>query len=117
MAKKTITKEHPLTTFRKANEARDVVVKSSMKKMQTGGTKVRRSADDYKDEAMYAKKRKDLIDKNPNALYTKAYSTYSDKIDSLAKEGTKKQIKAGFVPKVLQEAQKDIREKRKAYKK
>jgi hypothetical protein len=38
MAKKTITKEHPITTFRKANEARDVVVKSSMKKMQTGGT-------------------------------------------------------------------------------
>ena len=37
MAKKTITKEHPITAFRKANEARDVVVKSSMKKMQTGG--------------------------------------------------------------------------------
>ena len=38
MAKKTITKEHPITAFRKANEARDVVVKSSMKKMQVGGT-------------------------------------------------------------------------------
>jgi hypothetical protein len=38
MAKKTITKEHPITTFRKANEARDIVVKASMKKMQTGGT-------------------------------------------------------------------------------
>jgi hypothetical protein len=38
MAKKTITKEHPITAFRKANEARDVVVKSSMKKMQIGGT-------------------------------------------------------------------------------
>jgi hypothetical protein len=37
MAKKTITKEHPITAFRKANEARDVVVKSSMKKMQVGG--------------------------------------------------------------------------------
>lgn len=37
MAKKTITKEHPITTFRKANEARDVVVIASMKKMQTGG--------------------------------------------------------------------------------
>jgi hypothetical protein len=90
-----------------------------MKKMQTGGTKVRRSADDYKDEAMYAKKRKELIDKDPN-VNSKLYSIYSDKIDSLAREGFKKQIKAGFVPKVLQEAQKDIREKRekrKAYKK
>jgi hypothetical protein len=38
MAKKTITKEHPITTFRKANEARDVVVKASMKKMQTENT-------------------------------------------------------------------------------
>jgi len=37
MAKKTITKEHPITTFRKANETRQAVVKSSMKKMQTGG--------------------------------------------------------------------------------
>ena len=38
MAKKTITKEHPITAFRKANEARDVVVKASMKKMQTENT-------------------------------------------------------------------------------
>jgi hypothetical protein len=37
MAKKTITKEHPITTFRKANEARQTLVKTSMKKMQTGG--------------------------------------------------------------------------------
>lgn len=34
----TLKKEHPITTFRKANEARDVVVKSSMKKMAKGGT-------------------------------------------------------------------------------
>ncbi len=33
----TLKKEHPITTFRKANEARDIVVKSSMKKMQDGG--------------------------------------------------------------------------------
>ena len=37
MAKKTITKEHPITAFRKANEARQAVVKSSIKKMQVGG--------------------------------------------------------------------------------
>ena len=45
MAKKTITKEHPITAFRKANEARDVVVKASMKKMQTGGKIVKPTAD------------------------------------------------------------------------
>jgi hypothetical protein len=55
MAKKTITKEHPLTAFRKANEARDVVVKSSMKKMQTGGTMSPKS------NALML----DLINKNP----------------------------------------------------
>ena len=37
MAKKTITKEHPLTTFRKANEARQAVVKKSLSKAQYGG--------------------------------------------------------------------------------
>jgi hypothetical protein len=57
MAKKTITKEHPITAFRKANEARDVVVKASMKKMQTGGkTTGKPTADStayYKDEAKF----------------------------------------------------------------
>jgi hypothetical protein len=34
--KKTITKEHPLTAFRKANEARQASVKKSLKKAQDG---------------------------------------------------------------------------------
>jgi hypothetical protein len=34
---KKTTKEHPLTFFRKANEAKQKVVKASMKKMQMGG--------------------------------------------------------------------------------
>jgi hypothetical protein len=38
MAKKTITKEHPLTTFRKANDARNAMVKKSLPKAQVGGT-------------------------------------------------------------------------------
>jgi hypothetical protein len=38
MAKKTITKEHPITAFRKANEARQAVVKNSITKMQTENT-------------------------------------------------------------------------------
>ena len=38
MAKKTITKEHPLTAFRKANEARNAVVKKSITKYQVGAT-------------------------------------------------------------------------------
>jgi hypothetical protein len=38
MIKKKITKDHPLTAFRKTNEARQTIVKTSMKKMQTGGT-------------------------------------------------------------------------------
>lgn len=36
MAKKTITKEHPLTAFRKANEARNAVVKKSLPKAGLG---------------------------------------------------------------------------------
>ncbi len=36
MAKKTITKEHPLTAFRKANEARNAMVKKSLIKAQDG---------------------------------------------------------------------------------
>ena len=71
MAKKTITKEHPITAFRKANEARDVVVKSSMKKMQDGGrTTVKPTADStlyyhnkVKDEF---KKQADLVRKTRN---------------------------------------------------
>ena len=39
MKKGGSTKMHPITAFRKANEARQTVVKTSMKKMQTGGTK------------------------------------------------------------------------------
>jgi hypothetical protein len=35
---KKTTKENPLTTFRKANEAREKIVKASLKKAQTGGT-------------------------------------------------------------------------------
>jgi hypothetical protein len=35
---KKTTKEHPITFFRKANEARQAVVKKSMKKAQDGGT-------------------------------------------------------------------------------
>jgi hypothetical protein len=35
---KKTTKENPLTFFRKANEARQAVVKKSMKKAQDGGT-------------------------------------------------------------------------------
>ncbi len=38
MAKKTITKEHPITAFRKANEAREAVVKKSLPKAQSGVT-------------------------------------------------------------------------------
>jgi hypothetical protein len=38
MAKKTITKEHPITAFRKANEARQAVVKKSLPKAQDGKT-------------------------------------------------------------------------------
>ena len=38
MAKKTITKEHPLTAFRKANEARQTAYKKSLPKAQTGNT-------------------------------------------------------------------------------
>ena len=34
---KKVTKENPLTHFRKANEARQKTVKASMKKMQEGG--------------------------------------------------------------------------------
>jgi hypothetical protein len=34
---KKITKENPLTHFRKANETRQKTVKASMKKMQEGG--------------------------------------------------------------------------------
>jgi hypothetical protein len=34
---KKTNKENPLTTFRKANEARQKIVKSSMTKMQKGG--------------------------------------------------------------------------------
>jgi hypothetical protein len=37
MAKKTITKEHPLTAFRKANEARNAMVKKSITKYQLKG--------------------------------------------------------------------------------
>lgn len=36
MAKKTITKEHPITAFRKANEARQSIVKKSLIKAQNG---------------------------------------------------------------------------------
>jgi len=36
MAKKTITKEHPITAFRKANEARQAVVNKSLPKAQDG---------------------------------------------------------------------------------
>jgi len=35
---KKTTKEHPITAFRKANEARQAVVKKSMRKAQDGGT-------------------------------------------------------------------------------
>jgi hypothetical protein len=35
---KKTTKENPITFFRKANEARQKVVKASLKKAQTGGT-------------------------------------------------------------------------------
>jgi hypothetical protein len=55
MAKKTITKEHPLTTFRKANEARQAVVNKSLPKAQVGRT-VKPTADStayYKDEAKF----------------------------------------------------------------
>ena len=38
MAKKTIAKEHPLTAFRKANEARQTAYKKSLPKAQTGNT-------------------------------------------------------------------------------
>lgn len=38
MAKKIITKEHPLTAFRKANEARNAMVVKSLPKAQVGGT-------------------------------------------------------------------------------
>jgi len=37
MKKKTITKEHPLTAFRKANEARNAMVKKSITKYQSKG--------------------------------------------------------------------------------
>lgn len=38
MKKKTITKEHPLTAFRKANEARNAMVKKSLPKAKVGTT-------------------------------------------------------------------------------
>jgi hypothetical protein len=38
MAKKTITKEHPLTAFRKANEIRQAAYKKSLPKAQIGQT-------------------------------------------------------------------------------
>jgi len=37
MKKKTITKEHPLTAFRKANEVRNAIVKKSITKYQSTG--------------------------------------------------------------------------------
>lgn len=43
MIKKKSTKEHPLIAFRKTNEARQAIVKASMKKMQTGGTSAPKS--------------------------------------------------------------------------
>jgi hypothetical protein len=86
----------------------------STSKMQSGDPKVvswindamRTSKNDYKDADMYAKKRKALIDKYPNALDMKEYAMYSNKIDSLSKEGTKKEIKAGVKPKILREGYK-----------
>jgi hypothetical protein len=59
-----VTKEHPITAFRKANEARDVVVKSSMKKMQTGGVKIKESSKDayYKNNTQNFKEYKATTD-------------------------------------------------------
>jgi hypothetical protein len=43
MKKGGTKKEHPITTFRKANEARQTLVKTSMKKMQAGGSTVKKT--------------------------------------------------------------------------
>ena len=94
------------------SRAQQAAIAISMKKagkkpkMQSGGAKPRKSANDYRDADMYAKKRKALIDKYPNALNMKAYDMYSNKIDSLRREGTKKEIKAGIVPRILREGYK-----------
>jgi len=60
MAKKTITKEHPLTAFRKANEVRNAVVKKSITKYQAGAT----VSDNTRVENPYKKSYPDLLKKN-----------------------------------------------------
>lgn len=95
-----------------SSRAQQAAIAISMKKagkkpkMQKGGTKPRTSKNDYRDADMYAKKRKALIDKYPNALDMKAYDIYSNKIDSLLRQGTKKEIKAGIKPRILREGYK-----------
>jgi hypothetical protein len=69
MAKKKLSKEHPLTTFRKTNEARDVVVKASMKKMQTGGSTAKKPT--YSSNS-YSKK--SYVDPTSRDRYTNTYS-------------------------------------------
>jgi len=73
--------------------------KGSLKKRAT-------AASDYRNADIYLKKMKALIDKYPNALDMKAYNVYSNKIDSLLREGSKKEIKSGIIPRILREGYK-----------
>ncbi len=94
MAKKTITKEHPITAFRKANEARDVVVKSSMKKMQTGGEKVKESGKDayYKNNTQNFKEYKATRDGNVKSTR----KTFPDATSKPAMETTQSMDTTGY---------------------
>ena len=70
MAKKTITKEHPLTAFRKANETRNAMVKKSITKYQSKGEVNNATvSDNTRVENSYKKNYPDLTKKSdPNKL-------------------------------------------------
>ena len=113
---KKTNKVHPLTAFRKANEARQALVKKSLKKAQDGIT-VKESdlAKQYTNAPMvgaepfseYAKKQRDMSSTGPtpnaykesNNIVEKNY--YNDPRFSKAVEGTnafyKKEVDAGTI--------------------
>jgi hypothetical protein len=67
MAKKTITKEHPITAFRKANEARQAVVKKSLPKAQDGKTTGKPTY------SVKSFSKKSIIDPSSKDVYTNSY--------------------------------------------
>jgi hypothetical protein len=76
---KKVTKENPLTHFRKANEARQKTVNASMTKMQKGGDTTA-----------------DKISSSPNDAYEKEMKLHKLKMIKLENDNQLKKAKAMF---------------------